>query len=73
MLLEDVEGGVEVGDLAEPTAWHGAEGVAAGELLGACALDPGVDGAGVFEAGVGAHMVERGQRVGGEVLAEAPG
>jgi len=58
MLLEQGEGRVKVGGLAEAAAGGGHVGVAAAELGPAGAADPVQQPAGVIEAGVGAHQVE---------------
>ena len=63
MFLEERQGWVEVGGFSEPASGAGVVGVAAGELLVAGAVDPVEEPAGVVDAGVGAHQVERGQGV----------
>ena len=57
VLLQQGQGGLEVGGFAEAAA-GGLVGVAAAELGSAGAGDPVEQPAGIVDAGVGAHQVE---------------
>src|SRR5215211_5817565 len=71
VLLEQPEGGFEVGGLGEAAAGGGPVGVSAAELAAAGAVDPVQEPSSVVEAGVGAHQVKHGQGVVDEVVGQS--
>ena len=73
MLLEQPEGGFEVGGLGEAAAGGGPVGISTAELAAASAVDPVQKPAGVVCAGVGAHEVEHGVGMLDEVVGESDG
>jgi hypothetical protein len=58
VLLQQGEGGLQVGGFTEAAAGGGCMGVAAAELGAAGAADPVQQPAGIIDARVGAHQVE---------------
>jgi hypothetical protein len=73
VLLQQPQGGFEVGGLGEPAAGGGHMGIPAAELGPVGAADPVEQPAGVVGAGVGAHQVEHGLGVLDEVVGQPDG
>jgi hypothetical protein len=67
MLLQQSQGWLQVGGLAEATA-GGLGGVPAAELAAVGAADPIQQPASVIDAGVGPHEIEHGPGVVGQVV-----
>ena len=68
VVLQQLQGRVEVGDLTEPRAGQPGEGVPSAEGPRMNAGDPVQDGMGIVDDRIRAHLVEDGQGVAEEVL-----
>jgi hypothetical protein len=73
VLLQQGESRLEVGGLAEPAARGSRVSIAAADLSPPGAVDPVQQPAGVICAGVGAHEVEHGSGVVGQVAGQPDG
>jgi hypothetical protein len=73
MLLQQGQGRLEVGGLAEAATRGGGVGVAAAKRGSASAVDPVQQPASLFEAGVGTHEVEGGPGVLDQVIGQPNG
>jgi hypothetical protein len=73
VLLEQPEGGFEVGGRGEAAAGGGSVGISTAELGAVGPGDPVQEPAGVVDSGVGAHEVEDGASVLDEVVGQPEG